>query len=194
METIIFATNNQNKVAEIKAIIGSLYNILSLEDAGINIEIPEPHLTLQENAIEKSNTIYQLTGKNCFGEDTGLEVEALGGEPGVKSARYAGEDRNFEDNIDKLLSNLKNKRNRSAHFRTVISLNYKHQNYLFEGICTGVIVQERIGSKGFGYDAIFRPNGATKTFAEMDMNEKNQFSHRQKATTQLLNFLKHHSH
>src|SRR5687768_2860864 len=139
MEQIVFATNNQHKAEEIRAVVGDLYKVITLKEAGIDIEIPEPHDTLEENAREKSRTIYRLTGKNCFGEDTGLEVEALNGEPGVKSARYAGEGRNFRDNIDKLLSNLANSPSRNARFRTVISLILNGEEYLFEGICEGSI-------------------------------------------------------
>ena len=189
MLTLIFATNNENKVAEIKAVVGELYNIISLKEAGINIDIPEPHPTLEGNATEKSKTIYRMTGQNCFSEDTGLEVEALNGEPGVKSARYAGDDRNFADNIDKLLSKLLPETNRKARFRTVISLIINGNEYLFEGICNGQIILERKGVSGFGYDPIFVPDGADKTFAEMTMEEKNIFSHRKKAMANLIWYL-----
>ena len=134
MHTIIFATNNRHKVDEIRKVVGNNINIVTLADAGIDIDIPEPHDTLQENASEKSQTIHRLTAQNCFSEDTGLEVEALNGEPGVKSARYAGDDRNFQGNINKLLANLAGKPNRSAQFRTVISLIWQGQEYFFEGI------------------------------------------------------------
>jgi XTP/dITP diphosphohydrolase len=189
MDTIIFASNNQNKVEEIRAVLGELFNIITLKEAGIDIDIPEPHNTLEANATEKSKTILSITGKNCFSEDTGLEVAALNGEPGVKSARYAGEARSFDDNIDKLLSNLKTEDDKSARFRTVISLILDEQEYFFEGICTGQIVAERKGNNGFGYDPVFVPDGADKTFAEMDMVEKNKFSHRKKAMEKLINFL-----
>ncbi len=187
--TLIFATNNKHKVEEIKKIIGVQYSIITLQEAGIDIDIPEPFDTLEENAIEKSRVIHQLTNSNCFSEDTGLEVEVLLGEPGVKSARYAGEDKNFSANIDKLLKNLLNKENRNAQFRTVISLLLHNQQYLFDGICKGVITKERSGDGGFGYDAVFVPDGSDKTFAEMTMDEKNVFSHRRKATDKLIDFL-----
>ena len=189
MCTLIFATNNQNKVAEIKNVVGDMYNIVSLKDAGIDIDIPEPHPTLEGNATEKSVTIYRLTNKNCFSEDTGLESEALNGEPGVLSARYAGEGRSFDANIDKLLYALQQKENRKAQFRTVISLMYNGQEHLFEGICKGQIIAERKGNNGFGYDPVFMPDGANKTFAEMTMEEKNKYSHRKKAMAKLIEFL-----
>ena len=189
MKNLIFATNNQHKVDEIRTVIGSYFTIQTLQEAGINIDIPEPYNTLEENASTKSKTIFELTKENCFSEDTGLEVEALNGEPGVKSARYAGEGRNFQDNIDKLLLNLNNQTNRKARFRTVISLILNQQEYLFEGICEGNIITEQKGLSGFGYDPIFIPLGSDKTFAEMTMQEKNVFSHRKKATQQLIDFL-----
>ncbi len=187
---LIFATNNQHKVDEIKHIIGNQYQIVTLQDASIDIDIPEPFATLEENAVEKSKVIHQLTGQNCFGEDTGLEVVALNGEPGVKSARYAGEDKNFSANIDKLLNKLQGETNRSAQFRTVISLLLNNEQYLFEGVCAGIITEERSGDGGFGYDAVFIPEGSHKTFAEMTMDEKNEYSHRRKATDKLVAFLK----
>lgn len=189
MDTIIFATNNENKVAEVRAILGKSFNIITLKEAGIDIDIPEPHDTLEANATEKSKTIFIITNKNCFSEDTGLEVKALHGEPGVKSARYAGEGRNFDDNIDKLLTNLKYADNKTARFKTVISLLLDGKEYFFEGICTGKIISQRKGNNGFGYDPVFIPDGSEKTFAEMDMAEKNKFSHRKKAMEKLINFL-----
>ena len=191
MNRLIFATNNKNKVEEIKSITGSLYNIVSLQEAGIHIDIPEPHNTLEENAREKSKTVFSLTGENCFGEDTGLETYALNGEPGVKSARYASEGRDANDNIEKLLTKLKDCTNRRARFRTVISIIFNKEEHLFEGICEGNIDYKPKGSKGFGYDSIFIPEGETRTFAEMDIEEKNIFSHRKKATEKLLAFLSH---
>ncbi len=189
MKTLIFATNNKNKVKEIRTVIGSKFNIITLEEAGINIDIPEPHNTIEENAVEKSSFIFNLTGKDCFGEDTGLEVEALNGEPGVKSARYAGDNKNATDNIKKVLSKLNNNKNRNAQFKTIISviINGNHQS--FEGICKGKIINELKGKDGFGYDPIFIPDGSTKTFAEMSMEEKNIYSHRRKATDKLIEFL-----
>ncbi len=189
MNTLIFATNNQNKVTEVRSVLADSFNIITLREAGIDIDIPEPHNTLEANAKEKSKTIFELTKKNCFSEDTGLEVETLHGEPGVKSARYAGDNRSFDDNIDKLLLNLKDKENRAARFRTVISLIFDDKEYFFEGICNGKITDERKGLNGFGYDPVFIPDGSDKTFAEMHITEKNKFSHRKKALEKLINFL-----
>lgn len=189
MDTIIFATNNQHKVDEIKSVIEGRFNIISLKEAGIAIDIPEPHASLEENATEKSSTIYRLTGKNCFSEDTGLEVEALDGAPGVKSARYAGEGKSSTDNIKKLLEELLEKENRKARFRTVISLILNNSEYRFDGICEGEIIEEPKGNRGFGYDSVFVPAGSAKTFAEMGLEEKNKFSHRKKATVKLASFL-----
>jgi XTP/dITP diphosphohydrolase len=189
MNQLIFATNNSHKVKEIQSAIASQIDVISLKQAGIDIEIPEPHDTLEANASEKSRTIYQLTHKNCFGEDTGLEVEALNWEPGVKTARYAGNDANPEKNIEKLLNKLVNSQNRRARFRTVISLIYEGKEYLFEGVCEGHITDHIIGSRGFGYDPVFIPSGSNRTFAEMDLIEKNRFSHRKKAADRLVLFL-----
>ena len=186
---LIFATNNQHKVDEIRAATGSQFLITTLKEAGINIDIPEPHDTLEENAAEKSATILQLTGNNCFSEDTGLEVTALNGAPGVKSARYAGEDKSFDKNVEKLLSEMIGKEDRSARFRTVISLRLDGTHHLFEGICEGAILNEPNGTGGFGYDPIFVPQGANCSFAQMTMEEKNMFSHRKKAVEQLVSFL-----
>ena len=189
MRTLIFATNNQNKVNEIRKVTNGLFNIITLQEAGIDIDILEPHNTLEANATEKSTVIYSLTKQDVFSEDTGLEVAVLNGEPGVKSARYAGEGRDFQANIDKLLVNLEGKENRQAQFRTVVSLLLDGKEYLFEGICKGSIIQEQKGLQGFGYDPVFIPEGADKTFAEMTMDEKNTFSHRKKAINKLIDFL-----
>jgi XTP/dITP diphosphohydrolase len=189
MDTLIFATNNQHKVDEIRLALGNRFNIITLKEAGIDIDIAEPHDTLEENASEKSKVIYDLTKKNCFSEDTGLEVEALNGEPGVKSARYACEGRSFENNIEKLLANLKPHQNKNARFRTVISLILDDKEYLFEGICKGSITAAKKGSNGFGYDAVFVPEESEKTFAEMSMEEKSLFSHRKKALEKLVVFI-----
>jgi XTP/dITP diphosphohydrolase len=186
---LIFATNNQHKVDEIRHQVGNRFELLTLKEGGIDIDIPEPHDTLEENASEKSRTIFRITQTNCFGEDTGLEVNSLNGEPGVKSARYAGEDKSFEKNIDKLLLKLENKADRQARFRTVISLILDGKETLFEGICNGRIISERRGTQGFGYDPVFIPDGSDKTFAEMDISEKQRFSHRGRATAKLLAFL-----
>jgi XTP/dITP diphosphohydrolase len=195
MHTLIFATNNKNKVAEIQSLVGADFNVIPLTEAGIDIDIPEPHDTLPENAFEKANTIFTITQKNCFSEDTGLEITALKGAPGVKSARYAGEGRDFQANIDKVLLNLKGIENRTAQFRTVICLLWLDasnvlQTFYFEGICKGHIAYEMHGEKGFGYDPIFIPEGSDKSFAQMSMEEKNNYSHRQKAVNQLFVFLR----
>lgn len=187
--TLIFATNNQHKVDEIRNVLGQSLDIITLKEAGINTDIPEPYDTLEANASGKSAYIFQKTGADCFSEDTGLEVAALNGEPGVKSARYAGGHRSFDANIDKLLSNLAGKQDRSARFRTVISLLIDGKETLFEGICNGQIITEKRGERGFGYDPVFIPEGSDRTFAEMSLEEKNRFSHRKKATEKLVVFL-----
>ena len=187
---LIFATNNQHKVNEIQPLVGNDFELITLKDAGIDTDIPEPFDSLEENAAHKSKTIYNLTGLNCFSEDTGLEVPALNGEPGVKSARYSGEDKSFDKNIDKLLNNLDSKKDRSARFRTVISLLIDGKEIQFEGICEGHIIQNRQGNEGFGYDPVFVPSGAEITFAQMTMEEKNKFSHRRKAVDKLVNYLR----
>ncbi|MBP5999390.1 MAG: RdgB/HAM1 family non-canonical purine NTP pyrophosphatase [Sediminibacterium sp.] len=189
MHTLIFATNNRNKVAEIQSLVGNDFEIIPLKEAGIDIDIPEPHDQLEANATEKARTIFSMTHQNCFSEDTGLEIVSLGGAPGVKSARYAGEDRDFQANIDLVLSKMAGVEDRSAQFRTVICLIWDQKEYYFEGICKGQILTTMQGEKGFGYDPIFVPEGATKSFASMTMEEKNQYSHRQKAVTQLFEFL-----
>lgn len=186
---IIFATNNKNKVAEVKNILNGQFEVLSLQEAGITIDIPEPYDTLEKNASTKSKTIHQLTNKNCFSEDTGLFVDALNGEPGVKSARYAGDDANSEANIAKLLTRLGNNTERKARFRTVISLILDEKEFQFEGVCEGDIQYQKTGNQGFGYDAIFVPVGAVKSFAEMNMEEKAMYSHRKKAMNKLIAFL-----
>ena len=189
MTTLIFATNNEHKVAEIQSLLPKDINVLTLQQAGINIDIPEPYDTLLENANTKAITIFEITKQNCFSEDTGLEIDALNGAPGVHSARYAGADRNFNANLEKVVSNLKNIENRTAQFRTVICLIWEEKEYYFEGICRGHIAEQNSGTAGFGYDPIFIPEGASKSFAAMTMEEKNTFSHRQKAVTQLFTFL-----
>jgi XTP/dITP diphosphohydrolase len=192
---LIFATNNQHKMDEIRSVIeNSSVEIITLKEVGIDIDIPEPFNTLEENASNKSRTIYEMkrtdpTVIGCFSEDTGLEVEALNGEPGVKSARYAGEEKSFDKNIEKLLEKLEGATNRKAKFRTVISLIVDAEENLFEGICEGTIGYSKRGKEGFGYDPIFVPNGSVHTFAEMKIEEKNQFSHRKKATDKLIAYL-----
>ncbi|MDE1192182.1 MAG: RdgB/HAM1 family non-canonical purine NTP pyrophosphatase [Arachidicoccus sp.] len=186
---LIFATNNPNKVKEISKIVPANIRVNSLKDADINIDIPEPYNTLEENASEKSRTIFTLAKQNCFSEDTGLEVDVLNRMPGVKSARYAGEPTNDEKNIEKLLNEMTGKANRSARFRTIISLIWDNKEYFFEGICEGKILNEKRGENGFGYDPVFVPNGSHKTFAQMDIEEKNLYSHRRKAFDKLVKFL-----
>ncbi len=188
--TLVFATNNQHKIREIQSLLDSSFKVITLLESGINIDIPEPYDTVEKNALEKANVIYKMTKKNCFGEDTGLEVSALNGEPGVKSARYAGEEKLDEKNIEKLLHKLKGASNRSARFKTVIALMWNGQSHLFEGICNGEILEKPFGANGFGYDPIFMPNGATCSFAQMTLQEKNIYSHRRKAVDQLITFLK----
>ena len=188
---LLFATNNKHKIEEIQSVVGDKIKITGLMDAGINIDIPEPHDTLEKNASEKSSVIFALTGISCFSEDTGLEVESLNGEPGVRSARYAGTG-SADDNVSKLLENLDHNANRRAKFRTVISLIWKGDEHLFEGVCNGVIIEERRGNGGFGYDPVFVPDGSTKSFGEMTLEEKNRFSHRKKAADQLVLFLQQH--
>ncbi|MBV8253953.1 MAG: RdgB/HAM1 family non-canonical purine NTP pyrophosphatase [Chitinophaga sp.] len=186
---LIFATNNANKVKEFKSLVGDHLEIITLHEAGIDIDIPEPHDTLEANAREKSETIHKMTGTDCFAEDTGLEIDALNGAPGVLSARYAGEQKLASDNIVKVLQELNGVINRQAQFRTVISLILNDKEYQFEGVCRGTITTAVTGEKGFGYDPIFVPEGATKSFAEMDLGEKNKYSHRAKAFHQFAAFL-----
>lgn len=189
MHTLIFATNNRNKVAEIQSLVGPNFTIIPLKEAGIDIDIPEPHDQLEANALEKAMTIFNMTNQACFSEDTGLEILALDGAPGVKSARYAGENSNPQANIDLVLSKMTGVENRTAQFRTVICLIWENQTYYFEGICKGQILNNMQGENGFGYDPIFVPDGASKSFANMTMEEKNTYSHRKKAVTQLFDFL-----
>jgi len=186
---LIFASNNQHKIEELKAFCKNVIDIISLKEAGIDIDIPEPHDTLEENASEKSWTIYKLAHEDCFSEDTGLEIEVLNGEPGVKSARYAGEVRSFKDNIEKVLNKLASQSNKRARFRAVISLILDGKETLFEGICPGKIIEVPTGIEGFGYDPIFIPDGSDRTFAEMSIEEKNQFNHRTKAAAKLVAYL-----
>lgn len=186
---IIFATNNQNKVNEIRSALPPSMQIISLREAGIDIDIPEPHNTLHENAAEKARVIYQLTGDSCFSEDTGLEVPAINNEPGVHSARYAGDEKSFQKNIDKLLSRLEGIKDRAARFRTVFCLVLDGKEHYFEATCEGRIIDTQKGRQGFGYDPVFVPDGSDLSFAEMDMQTKNRFSHRRKAADLLVAFL-----
>ena len=192
--TLIFATNNLHKIEEVKKLLPAHFTIITLREAGIEKDIPEPFDTLEENAVEKASVIHQLTQKNCFSEDTGLEVEALNGAPGVKSARYAGEDSNTTNNIQKLIHEMHGKTNRSARFRTVAVLIWNNETHLFEGVCEGKITDVLQGEKGFGYDPVFIPEGSSKTFAEMSLNEKNSFSHRRKAIEKMVQFLSKTNH
>ena len=187
---IIFATNNENKVKEIRAAVGNALDIVSLHEAGIDIDIPEPWATIEANATEKSTTIHRLTGDNCFGEDTGLEVYALNGEPGVLSARYAGEQKSSGGNIAKLLDRLGQNPDRRARFRTVISLIFNGKEHLFEGTSEGQILFSPDGEGGFGYDPVFVPEGDNRSFARMSPEDKNRYSHRRKAADQLVVFLR----
>ena len=186
---IVFATNNLNKLSEIKSLVPNSIEILSLNDISCNEELPETNPTIEENAIQKARYIFDNYGFNCFADDTGLEINALGGEPGVYSARYAGEDCNAEDNIKKVLHNMQEEEDRSAVFITVIALIINGKVTLFEGQCSGIITKTRIGMEGFGYDPIFMPKGFTKTFAEMAKKEKGLISHRGKAVKNLVRFL-----
>ena len=186
---IVFASNNKNKILEIQSMLPESIQIVSLESIGCLEEIPETSETIEGNAILKANYITQKYGFDCFADDTGLEVEAINGEPGVYSARYAGEQRNADDNMNKLLNELADKTNRTAQFKTVIALNLKGKQYLFEGIASGEIIKEKIGLGGFGYDPIFKPTNYDETFAQLSLDIKNEISHRGKATKALLEFL-----
>lgn len=185
---LVFATNNQNKLKEVQSMLTN-FEIVSLADLHCFDDIPETAETLEGNAILKANFITEKYGLNCFADDTGLEVEALNNEPGVYSARYAGEENNAERNTEKLLKELGDYSNRKAQFRTAVALNISGKQYLFEGICKGTILKEKQGEKGFGYDPIFMPSGFNKSFAEMNMNEKSSISHRGKAIEKLVTFL-----
>jgi XTP/dITP diphosphohydrolase len=189
MKELIFATHNPNKVVEIRSLLGGNIHIISLDEAGLHDDIPEPHDTIEANAREKSSVIYGLTGKDCFGEDTGLEVIVLHGAPGVHSARYAGPQKSASDNIKLLLQNMDGIIHREAQFKTVISLLLEGKEYQFKGICKGVITLSSQGNNGFGYDPVFIPDGSDKTFAEMGLEEKNKYSHRAKAFDKLKNLL-----
>ena len=186
---IIFATNNQHKAEEVRSLVPGNFQIVSLKQAGIDIDIPEPYDNLRDNAAAKARTIHKLTETNCFSEDTGLEVYALNSEPGVHSARYAGDEKSFSNNIDKLLYNLNGINDRRARFRTVFCLILDGDENYFEGTCEGRIAEHIQGEKGFGYDPVFIPEGSDKTFAQMDLQEKNVFSHRRKAVDLLVAFL-----
>ena len=186
---LVFATNNRNKLKEVQALVLEPIQLLSLEDIDCLEDIPETQPTIEGNAIQKIEYLKKHYNVDGFADDTGLEVKALHGEPGVFSARYAGNQRNAQDNMDKLLKNLEGKTNRSAQFKTVIALTLKGQLHTFTGICKGTILTEKRGDQGFGYDPIFQPEGYEQTFAEMDLALKNQIGHRGKAIKQLVQFL-----
>ena len=188
----IFATNNPNKLKEVRHIANNKFNIVGIDEFGITEELPETQNTLEGNALQKARYLYEKISKNCFADDTGLEVEALNGRPGIFSARYAGEEKSSIDNIKKLLNELKDCSNRSAQFRTVVALILNGKEYLFEGIIKGKIIGELKGENGFGYDPVFVPLGFEKTFAELPLNIKNTISHIEKAFKKLFNFLKHY--
>lgn len=180
-QSIIFATQNRNKLLEVQAMLGNAFQLMTLSDVGITDELEENQLTLEGNALQKANYVYNLTGLACFADDTGLEVEALNGAPGVYSARYAGEERDALANMNRILRELNGIQNRNARFRTVIAWVDKQQEYCFEGIIKGIITTSQRGNAGFGYDPIFQPENQELTFAEMDLSTKNKLSHRARA-------------
>ena len=186
---LVFASNNKNKIQEIQALVPNIIQIVSLEEIGCIEDIPETADTIEGNAILKANYVTEKYGFDCFADDTGLEVDALNGAPGVYSARYAGEQKDANDNMDKLLSELKDKSNRKANFKTVIALNLNGKQNLFTGIINGKIIEEKIGTNGFGYDPIFVADGFDKTFAELSIEEKSTISHRGIAVKELILFL-----
>lgn len=186
---LVFASNNKNKIKEIQSILPETIKILSLEEIGCYEEIPETADTIEGNAILKANYVTEKYGYDCFADDTGLEVTVLNGDPGVYSARYAGEQRDANDNMNKLLEALSGKSDRSAQFKTVIALNLKGKQSLFTGIAKGTITLNKTGNQGFGYDPIFQPENYSETFAELSSEVKNKISHRGKATRQLIDFL-----
>ncbi|MBK7130563.1 MAG: non-canonical purine NTP diphosphatase [Crocinitomicaceae bacterium] len=187
---LLFATQNKSKAIEIQMMMPGGFAVKSLQDVDCDDDIPETGKTLEENALIKVRYVYQKFGVDCFADDTGLEVDALNGKPGVLSARYAGEEKSAEANMNLILNQLKNTSNRNAKFRTVIALIVNGTEILFEGIVNGIILEEKSGQKGFGYDPIFKPNESTKTFAEMSLDEKNKISHRGRALAKLVSWLK----
>ena len=186
---LVFATNNLNKLKEVQEMLSGQIEILSLKDVGCFEEIEETAITLEGNAKLKADYITEHYGYDCFADDTGLEIDALDGAPGVYSARYAGNHRDANDNMNKVLENLEEQADRSAHFKTVIALHLKDKVYTFTGLCKGEVTAEKHGEKGFGYDPIFKPNGYQQTFAQMDLELKNQIGHRGRAVQQLVEFL-----
>lgn len=189
MIELVFTTNNENKIKEINALLPKSFKILNLKDIGCNEDIPETANTIEGNAILKAKYVYEKYGYNCFADDTGLEINALHGEPGVYSARYAGKEKNADKNMDKVLQKLAPFSNRAAQFKTVVALVINGKLSTFEGIIEGKITKEKHGKDGFGYDPIFKPNGYKITFAEMPLSEKNNISHRGRAVKKLIDFL-----
>lgn len=189
---LVFASNNKNKILEIQSMLPKSIQIISLDEINCFEEIPETSNTIEGNAILKANYVTQKYGYDCFADDTGLEVESLNNEPGVFSARYAGDQKNADDNMNKLLANLEGKTNRYAQFKTVIALNLNGEQYLFTGIAKGEITLGKTGNQGFGYDPIFQPENFKETFAQLSLAVKNKISHRGKATLQLIDFLRVH--
>lgn len=186
---ILFATNNAHKLTEVQAVLGDSYTLVTPRDCGVTEEIPETQPTLEGNALQKARYLYERTGLDCFADDTGLEVEALGGAPGVHSARYATDGHDFAANNRLLLQNLAGEENRRARFRTVMALILGGREYLFEGVVEGQIIDRETGHEGFGYDPLFRPDGYDRTFAQMTTEEKNAVSHRARAVRKLATFL-----
>lgn len=189
MKKLVFATHNMNKVGEVIRFLPPDFDISSLNDIGCHEDIPETQNTIEGNAIQKAEYVYNKYGLDCFADDTGLVVESLNGQPGVLSARYAGSEKNPEANIQKLLHELEGQDNRSAHFKTVIALNMEGKIHKFTGICQGAITLKRQGTEGFGYDPVFIPTGYSKSFAEMTLMEKNDIGHRGKAVKKLIEYL-----
>lgn len=189
MKTLCFATNNSNKTLEIRALLGPFFVLQNLSDIGCAEELPETQPTIEGNALQKAQYVFDHYGVSCFADDTGLEIEALNNEPGVFSARYAGPQRNNADNIELVLNRLRDNANRKARFKTIITLIDNGETTNFEGIVTGAIVKTPRGTKGFGYDPVFMPDGYTQTFAEMELEQKNLISHRAIAVKKLVNFL-----
>jgi len=187
---LCFATNNPNKLAEIQDLLGNQYELVGLKDIGCEEELAEDQDTLEGNSLQKAQYVYDQYGVNCFADDTGLEIPSLGGEPGVYSARYAGEQRSNDDNMVLVMERLEGKNNRNAQFRTVITLIIDGKQQQFQGVVKGEIITKRAGSEGFGYDPIFCPDGHSKTFAEMSRSDKNKISHRGHAIRQLIDYLK----
>lgn len=187
---LVFSTNNSNKIKEINHLSGDKFHLLSLKDIQCFEEIPETQTSIEGNASQKAFYVYEKYHYNCFADDTGLEIEALNGKPGVLSARYAGESKNASDNMNKILAEMKGIKNREARFKTVISLVISGKETQFEGIVNGIILNEKRGGQGFGYDPIFQPEGSIRSFAEMDISEKNQISHRARAVSKLVEYLK----